>query len=319
MFRKPVIIFWGSSEFTLPILQKLMTNFKIKSIVTKKPKLAGRNKTLVYTHVDMFAQKNNISVLYPNMLTIDENLLNELACDFFIVASYGSIIQQKILDIPRFCALNIHPSLLPKYRGASPIPAAILSGDKQVGVSIIKMNDQLDAGEIFSQSEPIKILPSDNQISLLEKCFRLAVPLVEKVILDILTTHIIPVAQDHSKATYTKLLHKQDGLINWQFESETIALQIKAYYKWPGSYSFLYNKMVKVLDAEFLYRNNIFQHDTEVGTVSSQHEKIFVKCGTGILEIKQLQLEGRAAVSAVDFINGYGAAHKKLKFSSNVH
>lgn len=286
------IVYFGTPEFSAYILEKLIEfcdnynphkqnsprslakMFSIQTVITRADKPVGRKQTLTQSPVALVAQKYNIPTLKPTKLdeefTTSYSHLSFLTCDLFIVASYGKIIPQALLDIPRLGALNVHPSLLPKYRGASPIIAPILNGDKETGVTIMLMDEQMDHGPLLSTTK-ISLLDQDNHQILTTKLAQASVPLLTDTLTKFIDGEVKPQPQDHSKAIFTKLIKKEDGYfdINNPPSLEIIGRMIRAYYPWPSTWTIWKYKIIKFLP-------------------------------NGLI-----QMEGKKPQSLKDFLNGY--------------
>ncbi|MFH1890401.1 MAG: methionyl-tRNA formyltransferase [Candidatus Kuenenbacteria bacterium] len=318
------IIFFGTSEFAEVILDKLInvgayrdTPLRIMAVVTQPDKPVGRKKIITPPLVKIFAEKNNLPVYQPeNVGAYCNTPLQE--ADIFIVADYGEIISKKILDIPKYGALNVHPSLLPKYRGPSPIQTALLNGDKETGVTIIKMDEKMDHGKAISnkqlastikRSQPIN--KEDTYITLSQKLARLGADLLVEVLPDYISGKIKPKEQEHERATYTKMIEKKDGEIDWNKTAEEIYNQWRAFIKWPGSHCVarykIQNTKYKIkLNKIKVYKDNIKIKDTDLGEFFVENKKLMVKCGGDTyLEILKLQPEGKKEMDAENFVNGY--------------
>ena len=271
-------VFFGTPEFATIILEKL-----IKSGL--KPRAVFRDP------------KESVSILIEK--------LNSLKPDLAVIAAYGKILPKEILDIPSYGFINIHPSLLPKYRGASPIQYTILKGDKETGVTIMEIDEKMDHGPILEKSE-IQISKSETYETLSKKLAKLGAELLIKIIPDYVLGKIKPVEQNHLKATYTKIIKKEDGKINWSKSAEEIERMTRAYYPWPSAYAKLKIKsekfkIVKIIEVEICKENN-----HTVGEVFlTENNQLSIKCGDGGIIIKKLQLEGGRILSAQEFLNGH--------------
>lgn len=223
------IIFFGTPDFVIPVLKLLAENFEVVVVVTAPDKSAG-------SPIAQYAQKLDTLVLKPlqfNNEVIQQ--LNSLQPDLLVLAAYGKLLPQNLLDIPKYGALNLHPSLLPKYRGPSPIQAAILSGDQVSGVSIIKMDDKMDHGPVLTAKE-ISLSEQDTCDTLSKKMFYEGADLLIKIIPDFIAGKIKPKEQNHNLATFTKILKKEDGYFNIDNppSPEVLDRMIRAFYPWPG-------------------------------------------------------------------------------------
>ena len=246
------IIFFGTPELAVFVLEELKNGGILPSLVITTPdKPVGRGMNLTPPPTKVWAEKNFISTFQPKTLK-DESALqaikDEGPWDLFIVAAYGKIIPKEVLDIPKHGTLNIHPSLLPKYRGPSPIESAILSGDDETGVSVILLDEEMDHGDII-QTKKLKI-ESMNKEELGEKLFRTGGKMLVEIIPKWITGKIKAKEQDHSKATFTKKITKEDGLIDLSDNAETNWHKFRAYYGWPGIYFFTKKETrIKITDA----------------------------------------------------------------------
>lgn len=324
------IIFFGTPKFALPTLSALhQKGFNIVLVVTKPDKPAGRNLKLTPTPVKIMAEK----LSYPVCDSIKDLYLEteSLKPDLGIVVAYGKIIPQKILDSFPLGCINIHPSLLPKYRGTSPIQTAILNGDQETGVTIMKLDKEMDHGDIISQSQ-IPISKTDDSKVLHNKLATKGAELLIKVLPDYLLGKLKPTPQNHNQATFTKMITKEAGQIDWNKDAEEIERQIRAYYPWPGSFTSLATessprceagralgcRKIKILSAR-LARSSLSteakaeaETSAEAEPLANQIDKfqqkngqLYVQCGQGALFIEKLQIEGKKPMTGQEFINGY--------------
>ena len=250
------IVFFGTPNISLPTLYSLIgkqfvSEYEISYVVTSPDKPTGRGKNLSPTPVRQLAEKFSISVLTPERLKNNTEFLNQLKKvnpDFLVLISYGKILPKEILDVPKKAALNIHFSLLPRYRGPSPIQAAILNGDKNTGVTIFRMNERIDEGEIFVKAR-VKIKPDDTTKSLSDNLALLGADLINFTIHTLTINKLKPKKQVHKNATYTKLISKEDGFVNLKKPPATAKLNrmIRAYYPWPGVWTKYNGKILKLL------------------------------------------------------------------------
>ncbi|MFZ5559445.1 MAG: methionyl-tRNA formyltransferase [Patescibacteria group bacterium] len=307
-------ILMGTPEFAERIFRKtypiLRDYLEIISVITAQDKPVGRKQVLTPCPVKKWALEADLSVLQPDNIRNPEWVakIKELAPDLIILCAYGQIIPQEILDIPKYKALNIHPSLLPKYRGASPIQATILNGDKETGVSLMIMDAEMDHGPIIRNSK-FEIRNSKITYKELEnQLVDVASDLLIKTLPDWVEGKITPQPQDHSKATFCKLIKKEDGKIDWHKSAEEIERQIRAYREWPESYTEILNPKskiqnnIKILNAEILNQKT----SKKIGEVFlTDTKELAVQTGNGILILKQVQLEGKKPMSSRDFLNGH--------------
>lgn len=321
IYEDLTIAFMGTPEFAVPIFEMLCKNdFKPKAVFTAPDKPAGRGQEITPPPIKVIAQKYGIAVFQPQ--TRDE-LINQtigLKPDLIIVVAYGKILPKEILALPKYGAINVHPSLLPKYRGPSPIQFPILNGEKETGVTIMLMNEQMDEGAILAQ-EDLKIEADETAQTLENKLSRLASKLLIKTLNQWLILKempksaqelIFPQEQDNSKATYTKILTKQDGKIIWDKSAQELSRQIRAFIPWPGSFTFfkptaaleknIKNLVLKILKA----RPSEIQTDKELGQAFlTDGKKLAIQTGQGALIMEELQIEGGKPMDAASFLNGH--------------
>ncbi|KKQ17519.1 MAG: Peptide deformylase [Berkelbacteria bacterium GW2011_GWA1_36_9] len=278
-FKNLKIVFFGSGKFGATILEGLILIGLKPTIITEKGKPAGRGKELKLTPVAEMAQRfgRKYTEVDKNSL-MSLQMLVEQSFDLIICADFGKIIPENVLKMAKITAINIHPSLLPKYRGATPIQTTILNGDKITGASIIKMNNKIDQGEVLAQIET-KILENDNSLTLSDRLSTLALQLLFDTLPYLAKNKLQALEQDESKASLTQKFQKSDGEINWQESPEVIDRKIRAFYPWPGSYTILPDgKRLLIHHSHF---------------------------GSGSMVLDMVRLEGGKAVKWQDFLRGY--------------
>jgi len=247
------VVFIGTPEFGAVILEKLISSgLKPVLAITNPDEPVGRKQAMTPPPVKIIAQKYNLNIIQPSKIKNSKLEIKNFQPDLAVVAAYGQIIPKEILEIPKYGCLNVHPSLLPKYRGASPIQSAILNGDEKTGVTIMLMDKEMDHGPIIAQEE-FRILNLDFQ-KLHGKLAELGANLLIETIPKWLKGEIKAKEQDHSKATFTKILKKEDGEIDWSKSPEEIERKIRALNPWPGTFTFVKKNdkllRVKILGAE---------------------------------------------------------------------
>ncbi len=301
------ILFLGSSAFSVPFLDSLYCSVhNIPLVITNADAPAGRGKKLMPNPVKLKAIELGISVM--EVSRIDKKLIRSLAfedLDAAVVVSFGTILPQQFLDIFSGKCINVHPSLLPKYRGPSPITAALENGEKSSGISIMKMDAKMDSGPIYAQTK-IAVNEEDTKHSLMEKMVRFGCSLLETSLSLIDENNLEPFLQDEEEATYTSLIDKKELQIKWSVHAEKIANKIRAHSFQPGCYSFFKGHRIKFLKA----RNAGWEENesTVPGTVVKidKQEGIFIKCGSkSVLSVDILQPAGKKAITSIEFINGY--------------
>ena len=322
------IVFLGTPEFAAIILEKMIeSGYKPMAVVTAPDKPIGRKKIITPSATKLLAIKYNIQILQPEVLSISNFQLPIANPDLIVLAAYGQIIPKEILKIPKYGCLNVHPSLLPKYRGPSPIQTAILNGDEKTGVTIILMDEKIDHGPILAWRE-LEILNPKSEIrnksqiqnskitypELTEELAELGAKLLIETLPKWIKGEIKPIPQDDSKATYTKIIKKEDGKINWQKSAEEIERMIRAFTPWPGTYTYIKSqipstkpqtqnqKMLKIIKAKVLKIN----HQKEPGIVFlTEKREPAIACKKDALILEEVQLEGKRKMIAKDFLNGY--------------
>lgn len=300
------IAFMGTPQFSVPTLERLNSSeYEVMAVYTQPDRPSGRGKTASSTPVKRIAEKHGLSVFQPTSLR-DEAEIERLAAlspDAIVVVAYGKILPQEILEIPKFGCLNIHPSLLPKYRGAAPVAAAILSGDEETGVSVMLMDSGMDTGPVLSQQN-ILIEPHDTTESLEAKLANVGADLLMKTLPEWIEQKLVPERQDNSKVIYTEQISKKDGEMNWLFSAVELERRVRAFYPWPGCFTYWQGKVLKILDAVALPGANLV--DPGVVVALSQDPEIPVGIGTGdgVLGICRIQIEGKKPNLSRDFLRG---------------
>jgi methionyl-tRNA formyltransferase len=300
------IVFMGTAELSCASLEKLARdkNFQIAAVVTQPDKPKGRELKLQPSPVKLLAQKLSLKILQPAKAREEKFIseLRELKPDLIVVVAYGQILPQSILDLPKFGCLNVHTSLLPKYRGASPIQSAILNGETETGVTIMKMDAGLDTGKIISQART-PILPEDNSQTLHDRLAQLGAELLVETIPDYVAGKIPPKLQNNPEATYAAKIKKEDGRIDWNLSAQEILNRLRAFTPWPGAFTFLKTKskpkLLKIWKAE------IVNGSGKPGEISAADKNgIVVACGKNALRILELQREGGRKLSTQEFLAG---------------
>lgn len=302
--QKPKIIFLGTPDFALPTLEALIKNNLAPFLVITQPdKPVSRKQTITPPPVKKLALANNLSVAQPNNKEELLKIFNEQPVDVCVLVAYGMIITEAVLSKPKFGFLNLHPSLLPKYRGSSPIQTALLNGDAETGMSIIELTNKVDAGPIVVQKK-LKIESSDNAETLHNKLAELGAELLVEVLPDYLAGKIKPKPQDDMQATYTKKIDREDGEIDWQKKAIEIKHQFQAFYPWPGSYCHLDEKRLKIVNLSLLEGDlgaNLQPGEVFLGP----NQELAAKCGQDAISLVSVQLEGKKETSGQEFLRGY--------------
>ncbi|MBU4377210.1 MAG: methionyl-tRNA formyltransferase [Candidatus Omnitrophica bacterium] len=300
------IIFFGTSDFAVKVLKRISKSSSILAVVTQPNRQKGRHLKVLAPPVKIEAEKYGISVLQP----ADVNdpaftaKLKDMEADVFLVVSYGSMLGKALLVMPKFGALNIHPSLLPKYRGAAPIQRALLRGEKSTGVTIIRMNERLDAGDIILQKES-DIKDTDNGDSLSDKLTVMGADLFMEALRLLEAGRAEFRKQDEKEATFAPKLKKEDGLINWNSTTGEILRIIKALTPWPGTYSNLEGRTLKIIEAEPRKGGDFGNASPGEVVLADQEKGFIVKTKDGALSILELQIEGKKVMPAELFLRGH--------------
>ena len=301
------IIFAGTPDFAVPALSKIHnSNHQVVAVYCQPDRPKGRGKVLTSCAVKNFALENNLDVIQPENFSNEQNLkkLGSLEPDIIIVAAYGQILSKEVLNLPKFGCLNIHASLLPRWRGAAPIERAILSGDKETGISIMQMNEGLDTGDILL-SRKQNIANSETAGSLTESLSILGADLIIETIE--LLRELNAKTQDHTKANYAKKILKNEARIDWNQGAENINQMIRAFNPRPIAQSNadaieFKDKVLRIIEAEVM----LSQTSKPPGTVIEQNKQVcHIATSYGILSLKKVQLAGKNIVSIKDFNNAY--------------
>ena len=306
-------IFFGTPEFAAIILEKLISaDYVPVAVVCNPNESVGRKqiltsppvKRLIEKHLPAGRQEWPIEIFQPvtkSELSAISYKLKAIKPDLIIVAAYGKILSKEILDIPVYGFINVHGSLLPYYRGASPIQTAILNGEKETGVTIMKVDEEMDHGPIISNIK-IQISNIDTYESLSQRMAKLGAELLIKTIPNYISGKIKLIEQEHSKATYTKIIKKEDGKIDWSKSAQDIERMTRAYYPWPSAYANIKNKILKIIEADVSEIDNNYEIGEVFLTINNE---LAIKCGKDTLIVKKLQLEGGKVLMAKEFINGH--------------
>lgn len=307
LINKTKIIFLGTPDFAVPSLKALINDqrFEVIAIVTQTDKKIGRKQIITPPSVKVVAESFKIPVIQPNKFKEIENEITELKPDLVVVVAYGQIIPKSLLGIPKYGYINVHSSLLPKYRGAACVQASILNGDQENGVTIMKIDAGLDTGPILSQTK-IQVSPEETNASLYDKLFKLGANVLPDILFDYIQGKINPIPQDNSLASYVPQLTKEDGRIDWKKSAIEIERMVRALNPWPGTFIQLtinnYELRIKILKV-----NNKILHikNFKPGDFFIYKNELAVQCREDALIIKTIQPEGKKPMSGKEFIQGY--------------
>jgi methionyl-tRNA formyltransferase len=299
------IVFMGSPQFAVPSLEQLViNNFNIVAVYTQPDRPAGRGRELAVSPVKAAALKWGITVLQPESIHSPEALveLSAFKPDVIIVCAFGQVLPQALLDIPPRQCLNVHFSLLPRHRGASPVAAAILAGDVFTGVSVQLVRLKLDTGPILAAAS-VPVMPADNTGTLTDKLSMVGAHLVQEALTGWLRGEITPVPQDEARSNYFGRVKKEDGEINWELSAEEISRRVRAYYPWPGAYTHWKGKQLKINEAAVMTGGDA-KEAGRVIVLSGGGGGVGVNTGDGDLVLKNVQYAGKKAMTAAEFIRG---------------
>lgn len=295
----------GTPQFAVPPLEHLILNdYQVVAVYTQPDRAAGRGRSLVSSPVKRVAIDWRLPVVQPLGFRKGEAVgqLASFKPDIIVVAAFGQILPQSVLDIPALGCLNLHPSLLPRFRGASPVVSAILAGDHFSGVSVMLMEAALDSGPVLVQAQ-VPVSSQDTTASLTAKLSLIAAQLLLETLPRWSKGELIPRPQDEAKATYCSPISKEEGKIDWHLPAVDIWRRVRAWQPWPGCYTEWRGKRLKIIEAVPLFG----ERNLEVGRVVALNQEgaVFgVSTGEGILGVLKVQLEGKRAMPAAEFLRG---------------
>ena len=306
------IIFMGTPDFAVVPLEEIYkAGHEIVLIVTQPDKPRGRSGKLAPSPVKSWALEHDIEVFQPKKIRDEESVdcLSKIECDIAVVAAFGQILPKSILDMPRYGCINVHASLLPKYRGAAPIQWAILNGEKKSGVTIMQMGEGLDDGDMLLTRE-VMLDGTETGGSLFDDLAQLGGKAVVEALELIEQGSITPVKQDESVATHVSMINKELGRINWSDAAEKIERYVRGLNPWPSAYSSFKGKNLKiwrshVVSSDELDSNGVNAADYKAGQVCFVNKKcVFVATGDGVLSLDEIQLEGKKRMEIAPFLLG---------------
>ena len=299
------IVYFGSPEFAVLPLEKLIeSGHEIAAVITQPDRKKGREQKLCPTAVKEFALQKNLEVFQPEKVNEPEAVQKILSCkaELFVTAAFGQILKRDLLYGAKYGAVNLHASLLPKYRGAAPIHYALWQGEKITGVTTMYMNEGMDTGDMIYKAE-YEILPEDNTEKLYEKLSAIGADLLCKTVNDIEKGIAPRIPQNDEEATYAKLLKKEDEIINWQQKAEEIYNHVRAFNSWPVAYSFFDGKRIKIWETRVLNEKNSKENAGEIIAVCKEGVKVC--CGQkSVLLLCTVQPEGKGKMPAADWARG---------------
>jgi len=297
------IAFMGSSSFSAIICEHIINSgYNVSTIYTRLPKPKGRGKNLEITEVHKLALEKNIEIQTPKTFKNKDNQDEFIKHNFdvAIVASYGLILPISVLNAPQYGCINIHASVLPFYRGASPIHMAIANGESETGITIMQMDEGLDSGDIID-IQKIDIKESTYFDSLYNQLAHISCPLIIKTLNKLKNNEpLLKTPQNHALATFTKVLQKEDGLLNFNNNVIDVYNKIRAFSLYPSTYFYYKNELIKIIKAQ----SHIEKHSHTIGSIVSLNP-LMIACRDGLLEILELQRQGKNILKSKDFLNGF--------------
>ncbi len=296
------VVFMGTPQFAVPVLSALAERYEVVGVITQPDRPAGRGRSLTISPVKESALALGLPLFQPPTLRTPEAVecLAESRPEVIVVAAFGQILRPAVLELPPFGCLNVHGSLLPRYRGAAPIPAAILAGDQTTGVTIMRIDEGLDSGPVLAQAE-LRIAPDDTTGALTAKLSRLGAELLVETLPGWLEGRMQAQPQDAERATFCKPLKKSDGLLNWNRPASELDRQVRACNPWPGAYTLWRGQTFKVLRSRPW--PELFEQGL-AGRVIALDGRLGVVTGEGVLELVEVQLAGKKPMAVELFVRG---------------
>jgi len=299
------LIFCGTPQFAVPTLENLLAEqHAVELVITQPDEPSGRGYEVRPPPIKQLAQKAGIQVFQPAKLkdAATQEFLSKFHPDAYVVVAYGRIIPRWMIELPRLGCINLHASLLPKYRGAAPIQWALIRGERTTGVTTMKIDPGMDTGDILQmREEPIR--EDDTTETLSGRLCTLGADLMIETLRGVERGEITPRPQDHSKATLAPMIKKEDGRIDWKMTAQEIAWRVRGFRPWPGAYATFRGKSLHIWAAGVDSGGILGSSDP--AALAAAAGKLFVGCGQGTrLEVKEVQMEGRKRLSARDFLNG---------------
>ncbi len=292
----------GTPEFAVPTLKRLIETYQVVGVVTRPDKPKGRSRAPVPSPVKEVALAHDLPIFQPRTLRREENqaVIRDWAPDVIVVAAFGLILPPAVLSIPPHGCVNVHASLLPRWRGAAPVPAAIIAGDTVTGVTIMLMDEGVDTGPILAQREEA-IRPEDTTASLSARLAVLGADLLIETLPRWVAGEISPQPQDDEQATYAPMLRKEDGYVDWAEPADVLARKVRAYIPWPTLMTRWRGKWLKILRARAHPEARV---EGSPGTVVAWGQSAGVITGQGVLELLEVQLEGKRPLEIEVFLRG---------------
>lgn len=301
------VVFMGTPDFSVPALQALISAHEVAAVVTQPDKPKGRGKAMQYPPVKEAALSAGIPVYQPVRVREEAFVekLREINPDVIVVAAFGQILPESILNLPRYGCINIHASLLPKYRGAAPIQRAVINGEKESGITIMYMEKGLDTGDMIDRVT-VPLDEKETGASLHDKLSLAGGPLILKALSDIEAGKAERIRQDDSLSSYAPMLTREEGEIDWSQDAVRIERLIRGMNSWPSAYTFLDGKMLKIWEADLAESEDEGEKEALCPgcVVRVSKDAFYVQCGDGLLKIRSLQLQGKKRMDTAAFLLG---------------
>ena len=294
------VVFMGTPDYSVPVLKSLIDNYDVIGVVTQPDKEVGRGHEVVFSPVKKVAIENNIKVIQPVKIRNEYQEVLELNPDIIVTCAYGQIIPREILDYPKYGCINVHASLLPKYRGGAPIHRAIINGEKETGITIMYMAPGMDDGDIISQ-ESVEIRSDETVGELHDTLSNLGAKLLLETLPSVFEGTNKRIKQDESKVSFAYVIKKEDELIDFNDTKVNIYNKVRGLNPYPGAYTILDNKRIKIYKVSTKENNSNSKPGTIIDVL---RDGIVVKVGDGAIVIEELKYEGKKQMTAKEFLNG---------------
>lgn len=297
------IVFMGTPEVAAFSLERLFEAPEpVVGVVTQPDRPAGRGRKTILSPVRRVAEIRGVPTLAPEKIRDPSffDVLSKWTPDLIVVVAYGRILPRQILELAPHGCLNVHYSLLPKYRGAAPVPWAIIGGEEKSGVTTMRLVEKMDAGPIFLQRE-ISVAPNDTTASLQAKLAPVGAELLVETIAELKAGNLTPQAQDESKVTYAPVLKKEDGLLDWNLPAVSIERRVRGFNPWPSAYTYLAGNLLKIHRARVI---EMAEKAAPGEVLKADKEGLWIATGAGALSLEEVQLENRKKMTAREFLNG---------------
>lgn len=298
MHKNIKVVFMGTPDFSISVLEMLINECNVVLVVTQPDKVVGRKKEIKFSPIKELAIKNNIEVFQPSKIKTDFERIKDIKPDLIVTCAYGQILPKDLLEIPRLGCINVHASILPKYRGAAPIQWSLLNGDSKTGVSLMYMDEGMDTGDIIATNS-INIDTNDNVGSLHDKLSILGANLLKDNLDNIINETCNRIKQDDNKATYAPMITRDMELIDLSDKGINIINKIRAFNPWPLAYIKIDNQDIKIIEAEFKQKEN-----TEIGKLLIDKNNFGIEVSDGIIYLKIIKPVGKKQMDIKSFING---------------